>query len=143
MSSLNFAARRPAHPCCQHFQAQQETHMYTMKRILISGLIAGLVCVGEAALFAQATAAAELEQSVTVRYTDLNLERPADVARLYGRIRVAAQSICGAPDVDLSNWVDTAWQRCVDDAIGRAVARVDRPALSAYHQRQLGLSPAT
>jgi UrcA family protein len=116
--------------------------MYTMKRILISALIAGLVCVGEAALFAQATAAAELEQSVTVRYTDLNLERPADVARLYGRIRVAAQSICGARDLELSGWVDSNWQRCVDAAVAQAVARVDRPALSAYHQRQLGLSPA-
>jgi hypothetical protein len=52
MSSLKFDARRPAHPCCQPFQAQQETHMYTIKRILISALIAGLVCVGEAALFA-------------------------------------------------------------------------------------------
>ena len=116
--------------------------MYTMKRILISALIAGLVCVGEAALFAQATAAAELEQSITVRYTDLRLDRPADVARLYSRIKGAAQSISGAPDADLGNWVDPAWQRCVDDAIGRAVVRVDHPELSAYHQRQLGLSPA-
>lgn len=116
--------------------------MYTMKRILISALIAGLVCVGEAALFATATSAAELPQSVTVRYADLNLDRPADVARLYHRIRGAAESICGARDLEFISWANPEWQRCVNEAVTRAVAQVDRPALSAYHQRQLSLPPA-
>jgi len=116
--------------------------MYTMKRILISALIAGLVCLGEAALFAEATSAAELPQSVTVRYSDLNLDRPTDVGRLYSRIRGAAESVCGEPDPAYDFWVNPAWQRCVNDAIGRAVLQVDRPALSAYYQRQLGRSPA-
>jgi UrcA family protein len=115
--------------------------MYSMKRILIGALIAGLVCAGEAALFAVATGA-ELPHSVTVRFTDLNLDRAADVARLYHRIRVAARSACGARDLELTNWVDPDWQRCVYVAVAQAVTRVDRPALSAYHQRQLGLSPA-
>jgi UrcA family protein len=116
--------------------------MYTIKRILISALIAGLVCAGEAALFAAATSAAELQESVTVRFSDLNLDRPADVARLYHRIRVTAQGICGERDLVLSSWPNPAWERCVNDAVTQAVSRVDRPALSAYHQRQLGLSPA-
>ena len=116
--------------------------MHTMKRILISALVAGLVCAGEAALFAAATAAAEPPQSVTVRFTDLDLNRPADVAQLYHRIRNAAQSACGARDLELTNWDDPDWHRCVYVAIGQAVAQVDRPALTAYHQRQLGLSPA-
>ena len=116
--------------------------MYTIKRILISALIAGLVCVGEAALFAAAPSAAELPQSVTVRYTDLNLDRPADVGRLYNRIRGAAESVCGEPDPAYDFWVNPAWQRCVSDAIGRAVFQVDQPALSAYYQRQFGRSPA-
>jgi UrcA family protein len=115
--------------------------MYTLKRILISALIAGLVCAGEAALFATATSAAETTDSVTVRYTDLNLDRPRDVARLYQRIRVAAQGICGVRDFAFTAWLDSVWQNCVDTAVAQAVARVDRPALSAYHQRQLGVSP--
>jgi UrcA family protein len=142
MSSLQFDARRPAHPVCQHFHAQQEIHMYTIKRILISALFAGLVCAGEAALFAADTSAAELPQSVTVRFADLNLDRPADVAKLYHRIKVAAESTCGARDLELTPWVDPDWTRCVDVAVAQAVARVDRPALSAYHQRRLGFSPA-
>jgi UrcA family protein len=142
MSSLKFAARWPAHPCCQHFHAQQETHMHSIKRILVSALVAGLVCAAEAALFAAATAAAELPQSVTVRFADLNLERSADVARLYHRISHAAQSACGARDLELTNWVDPAWQHCVYVAVAQAVAQVDQPALSAYHQQRLGQSPA-
>jgi hypothetical protein len=102
-----------------------------MKRILISALIAGLVCAGEAALFAAATSAAELTESVTVRFTDLNLDRPHDVA----------QSICGEPDPVFADWANPVRQHCVSDAIARAVAQVDRPALSAYHQRQVRLSP--
>jgi UrcA family protein len=141
MSSLKFDARRAAHPPCQPFHAQLETHMHTMKRILISALIAGLVCAGEAALFAAATSAAELTESVTVRFTDLNLDRPHDVARLYYRIRGAAQSICGEPDPVFADWANPVRQHCVSDAIARAVAQVDRPALSAYHQRQVRLSP--
>jgi UrcA family protein len=116
--------------------------MHTIKRIVISALIAGLVCAGEAALFATATSAAELTESVTVRYYDLNLDRPADVARLYHRITATAKSICGVQDLEYSNWLNPVWQHCVDVAVGEAVARVDRPALSAYHQRQLGQSPA-
>jgi UrcA family protein len=115
--------------------------MYTIKRILISALIAGLVCAGEAALFAAATSAAEPTESVTVRYTDLNLDRSRDVVRLYQRIRIAAQDICGVRHFAFTGWLDSVWQSCVDTAVAQAVARVDRPALSAYHQRQLGLSP--
>ena len=116
--------------------------MHSVKRILVSALVAGLVCAAEAALFAAATAAAELPQSVTVRFADLNLERPADVARLYHRITNAAQSACGRRDLELTNWLDPAWQHCVYVAVAQALARVDQPALSAYHQRRLGRSPA-
>jgi UrcA family protein len=116
--------------------------MYTIKRILISALIAGLVCAGEAALFAADTSAAELTQSVTVHFADLNLDRPDDVAKLYHRIKIAAESSCGARDLVLTNWTDAEWERCVDVAVAQAVARVDRPALSAYHQRRSGPSPA-
>ena len=116
--------------------------MHSVKRILVSALIAGLVCAAEAALFATATAAAELPQSVTVHFADLNLERSADVAQLYHRIRHAAQSACGARDLELTTWLDPAWQHCVYVAVAEAVARVDQPALSAYHQQRLGQSPA-
>jgi UrcA family protein len=122
--------------------AQQEIHMYSINKIVISGLIALLVCIGEGALFAADTSAAELPQSITVRFADLNLDQPADAGKLYHRIRIAAESICSQRELDGTHRVSPAWERCVNDAVALAVARVDRPTLSAYHQRRLGRSPA-
>jgi UrcA family protein len=115
--------------------------MYSITKILTGGAIALLVCVGEAALFAADTSAAELPNSVTVHYADLNLNQPADAAKLYHRIAVAAGSTCGQRELVGTHFVSPAYERCVTDAIAQAVARVDRPALSAYHQQRVGLAP--
>jgi UrcA family protein len=114
--------------------------MHSLTRILISGVIALAVCVGEGVLFATETSAAELPLSVSVRYTDLNLDRPADVAVLYHRIAIAADDACAPRVLTGSHQPVPSYQRCVTAAITQAVARVDRPALSAYHQHQLGLA---
>jgi UrcA family protein len=114
--------------------------MHSLTRILISGVIAILVCAGEGALFATATSAAELPRSANVRYADLNLDRPAYVATLYHRIARAAGDACAPRLLTGSHQPLPSYQRCLTDAITQAVARVDRPSLSAYHQRQLGLA---
>jgi hypothetical protein len=77
--------------------------MKSITKTSIAGLLALLLCVAEGVMFAADTSAAELQQSVGVRYADLNLDL-----------------------------------RCFTDAVAQAVARVDRPALSAYHQQRLG-----
>jgi UrcA family protein len=114
--------------------------MHHLTRTLIGAALALLICGAEAALFATAASAAEVH-SISVRYADLDLDRPADVARLYGRIRAAADNVCG-PRVLTGSYVPQPhYQRCFADAVTQAVARVDRPALSAYHQQRLGLAP--
>ncbi|HEY4974906.1 MAG TPA: UrcA family protein [Steroidobacteraceae bacterium] len=114
--------------------------MHSLNRILISAVIALLLCLAEGALFATATSAAELPRSVSVRYSGLNLDRPGDVATLYQRIAVAADDACAPRLLTGSRQPLPSYQRCVSLAIAQAVARVDRPALSAYHQQQLGLA---
>jgi UrcA family protein len=124
----------------QQLYSDTEIHMHSLTRILISGVIALLVCFGEGALFATDTSAAELPRSVGVRYTDLNLDRPADVATLYHRIATAAEEACGPRLLTGSHQPVPSYERCFNAAVSQAVARVDRPALSAYHQQQLGLA---
>ena len=63
--------------------------MKSITKTSIAGLIALLLCVAEGVMFAADTSAAELQQSVGVRYADLNLDLPADVAKLYHRIGYA------------------------------------------------------
>ncbi|HEY3809062.1 MAG TPA: UrcA family protein [Steroidobacteraceae bacterium] len=73
-------------------------------------------------------------QSVTVRYADLDLNRPADVKTLYQRIRHAAYGACGERELTGSHLPLPSWQTCVRDAVDQAVAQLDRPALTAYHR---------
>ncbi len=93
---------------------------------------------GAAAAFAPAIASAAYSDSPNsvvsservVRFHDLNLGRGDDVATLYARIRRAAVEVC-------SSSAASAVQRdCYQDAIAKAVARVNSPALNAYHQRR-------
>jgi UrcA family protein len=114
--------------------------MHHLNRILISAALALLVLGAEGALFAAGAAADEV-RSLNVRYADLNLDRPADVARLYQRIRLAAEDVCGPRLLTGSHLPAAGYQRCFADAVAQAVARVDRPALSAYHQQRLGPAP--
>jgi UrcA family protein len=68
-----------------------------------------------------------------VRFADLDLTRPADVAALYRRIRVAARDVCdslGERDLTLL----AASRVCVRDAIDHAVSDINSPTLSRYHQ---------
>ena len=115
--------------------------MHSLTRTLIGAVVALLICGAEAALFAADASAADLPHSRIVRYADLNLDRPADVATLYHRIAAAAQDICGPRLLTGSHLPEPGYQLCFEDAVAHAVARVDRPALSAYHQQRLELAP--
>ncbi len=51
--------------------------MSTIAKFLLASLAALLLCAGEGALFAADTAGAGSQRSISVRYADLNLDRPA------------------------------------------------------------------
>jgi UrcA family protein len=76
-----------------------------------------------------------------VRYKDLNLDQPRDVARLFSRISSAADGVCGPRSY--GGYPETAAHAsCCHDAVARAVARVDHPALTAYFQQRTADSPS-
>ncbi len=72
-------------------------------------------------------------QSTTVRFADLNLSNPEGARVLYGRIRLAAQSLCG----EQSSFFDIKWmfeyRQCYREAVDRAVRQINRPTLTAVH----------
>jgi UrcA family protein len=80
-----------------------------------------------------APAAGDVEQT-TVRFGDLNIDRAADAAVLYRRIRYAAERVCGDPQMPGLSIISPSWRICVAQAVDRAVLAVDRPALTAYHR---------
>lgn len=70
--------------------------------------------------------------SLHVQVTALDFSTPERVAALYRRIRNAARSVCGYPDIRFRE-EQAAWDECVEDAIGRAVTVVDNAALTDYY----------
>jgi UrcA family protein len=66
-----------------------------------------------------------------VRFPDLDLSRIEGVTKLYGRIAHAARDVC---DPLWTQWRIPEYRTCVDQAIANAVATVNRPLLTQYHQ---------
>jgi len=106
--------------------------MKTRKTFLAALTIAGLL----AGLTRQATASPVTpDVAKTVRTAEFNLAKPEDVEALYDRIRRTARSLCEAEH-------SAAWdvkrglhkRRCFEQAVERAVARANEPALNALHR---------
>jgi len=73
----------------------------------------------------------------TVKFADLDLTRPAGAQELYHRIEHAASDVCD-PYVPGRHIVLIRYRDCMDQAIGRAVAEVDAPLLTARYEALMG-----
>lgn len=83
--------------------------------------------------------AGEQVRSETVKFADLNLDTPAGVQALYGRIHAAAGHVCAQP-----SWVLAAAIRgCMTKAESEAIAKVNAPLLTAFYQSKTGSHPPT
>jgi UrcA family protein len=102
----------------------------------LRGLIATAIFGALTSGFSAVSAAGPSFASITVKYADLNLASPSGALLLYERIRTAAQSACNY------FWFETdaAEARCVQNTIASAVAKVDRPALSAVYNAKFKIS---
>jgi len=74
-----------------------------------------------------------VEESLEVRYTDLDLDKEAGVANLYARLRNAAAQVCSLGSGPSGLFFSSSQRACVTAALEEAVANVDRPAVTAYH----------
>jgi UrcA family protein len=76
-------------------------------------------------------------RTVTIKFAALDLARPAGVAELYQRIRIAAAQVCRNDLASRSVSAPRAVRRCKQIAIGRAVQDVNNRQLSALHFAQV------
>ena len=91
-------------------------------------------------LDARAAAPTDDAYSVTVQFSDLDLDRQAGIAKLYLRIKAAARRVCDQQANERLVAKQT-YDVCMKRAVATAVARIDRPMLSDYFAR-LGGKPA-
>jgi UrcA family protein len=80
----------------------------------------------------------EAPPSRTVGFADLNLSTEAGAAALYRRIQAAARSVCPGDDTTPELERIAARHRCIEDAVTRAVRKVNIESLSAYYTTKTG-----
>jgi UrcA family protein len=68
-----------------------------------------------------------------VQFSDLDVSKIEGAKTLYARLRYAAKAVC-MPLESAGLWGDAQHRACMDKAIADAVANVNRPVLSQYHQ---------
>jgi UrcA family protein len=95
--------------------------------------------IGAALALAAATLVADIASardhdgvSTIVRYSDLDLTQSSDAARLYARLKYAAQKVCNSYDSRDMN-VQRGHDACYETALSNAVARVNDAKLSSLH----------
>jgi UrcA family protein len=70
---------------------------------------------------------------IDVHFADLDLTRNEGAAVLYQRLEASAKAVCASLDArDVASQM--RFRECVETAIGSAVAKVDRPALTAFYK---------
>ena len=70
-----------------------------------------------------------------VKFADLDLARIEGVTTLYRRLGHAAREVCDS--LISTEWFPTNYKACVDQATADAVAIVNRPLLTQYHQLRI------
>jgi len=111
----------------------------TFTLLTTAALACGLIASSGVAR-AQPGLSGEEAASVTVRYADLDVDRPAGAEILLRRITLAAGRVCGGQP-DARAWGhNRAFTACRDATVARAVARVGAPALLARHQERFVLA---
>jgi UrcA family protein len=98
-------------------------------------LLAVLICSLNGVAGAVDTGAEPLKR--VVNFADLDLTRNAGVTVLYARLQSAARMVCEPFNVRALGSLVTM-RRCVEEAIERAVAKVNAPALTDYYLAKTG-----
>jgi UrcA family protein len=98
-------------------------------------LLASASAYADSTPYADTTPPLRLHSEV-VRFDDLNLDQPRDLARLFNRVSSAADRVCG-PRSFAGHYNKTAdYESCYGDTIAHTVARIDRPSVTAYFQQR-------
>jgi len=93
----------------------------------------GAVAIALGAGGAMATTPLDPEAAEIVQAHDLNLSKPADVAKLYVRISRAATSVCNAANPNPLPHM-SYFLRCYRDAMDRAIGQINSPELAALYR---------
>jgi UrcA family protein len=103
-----------------------------LTKFMVAASFFASMAIGGTALAQEPAARSTTNWSVTypVRYSDLDVSTTNGAKTLYLRIRYAAETLCESA----ATWGKKEGKACVRKAVDDAVARVNSPLLSRYHQ---------
>jgi len=113
-----------------------KTHIATpASRAIVLSKKAALVALGAAA-FSLVSLSASASQQIeppqqAVNYGDLDLSKQSDTQRLYRRLRMASEQVCGITDRATSRVL--VRRECAATALNNAVVAVGHPSLLSLH----------
>ena len=102
--------------------------MRSKSRLLLLSLVAII-----ASPLAMADALVNVKTEV-VHYDDVRLISNVGAAVLYGRLRSAAERVCGGPVDSQQIAAHKRYRICMDEAVSKAVSEVNNPLLSQYFE---------
>ena len=74
--------------------------------------------------------------SQLVRFDDLNLAQPRDVAQLFNRVSSAADKVCGTRSFASHYNKIADYEICYKDTVASALAHIGRPSVTSYFQQR-------
>jgi UrcA family protein len=80
------------------------------------------------------------ERAVVVHYEDLDATQAKDAAVLYTRMKRAAEFVCAELEPGRLLGRMQPYAKCVQEALGRAVADLNEPAVTQYAARKVPAS---
>lgn len=93
----------------------------------------GFAAAASAADFSSAPSAGNDVNTYVVRYADLDLAKVNGTTVLYSRISQAARIVCRPLESREIN-IAAKYRACLQQAVSKAVADVNSPVLSQYHE---------
>ena len=88
--------------------------------------------------YAAPESSVQLQRSAVVHFSDLDLQRSGDVARLYQRIALSADRLCGPRALPGAYMKSGVYASCFRDTVAQAVASVNNPLLTTYYHQHAG-----
>ena len=118
------------HRCSVQLHTRKPTNPTTKE--IVMNTFTRLASIAFLGLTLNAAYGEEPPKSLTVQFADLDLSKDAGLARLFNRMKGAAERVCSAHSGGTTLRDQQQYAACVDFALSNAIARVDRPELTDY-----------
>jgi UrcA family protein len=102
-------------------------------RATIAASLAAALTTFAFATMASASEMARSADGIAIKYSQDELNTPADAERIYSKLKLASQRACGLGGGFLNLSEKTRAQKCYDETLAAVVQKIDRPLLTQLH----------